>query len=474
MTCVGCQNRIKKALYNTVGIVEANVSFAKATAEVTYDPKAISSRDVRNVIVNLDYQVVEKRNGSNGAADAENAKGPNTIGLLAIIVILYYIVSGLNLTGAIPLAETSMSFGMLFVIGLLTSVHCVAMCGGINLSQCLTATGRSPVKASALYNLGRVISYTVVGFLVGALGRVVTFDGAFKGVVQIIAGVFMVIMGLNILQIFPWLRRLMPRMPRFIADRIDRGKRKSKSNFVIGLLNGLMPCGPLQAMQIYALSTGSPVEGALSMMLFGLGTVPLMFGFGAFSSLLSRRFTKKMMTAGAILVTVLGMTMFRQGANLSGINLGGIIGNSSGTDKYQIEDGVLVVESTLSASGYPKITVQRGLPVRWKIDAPQGSINGCNRTFYISEYDVEHTFRVGENVVEFTPDRTGTFRYTCWMGMISGTIIVVDDLELSGDADPVDGSMLLAHAFIPMKITTANRLIGSVESIAARPKRQLS
>ena len=94
--------------------------------------------------------------------------------------------------------------------------------------------------------------------------------------------------------------------------------------------------------------------------------------------------------------------------------------------KVKTIDGVQVVESTLSPGRYPNITVQAGLPVKWVIYAPEGSINGCNYRILIQEYDVEYTFHTGENVIEFTPDSSGTIRYSCWMGMIQGSIFVTD------------------------------------------------
>ena len=161
-----------------------------------------------------------------------------------------------------------MGYGMLFVVGLLTSVHCIAMCGGINLSQCISQDGKCGAEGrkaalwpTFLYNLGRVISYTAVGFIVGALGSAVTFSNAMQGILKLIAGIFMVIMGVNMLGIFPWIRRLLPGMPKTLARKIDVEKGRSKRPLIVGLLNGIMPCGPLQAMQIYALSTGSPLAG---------------------------------------------------------------------------------------------------------------------------------------------------------------------------------------------------------------------
>ena len=105
------------------------------------------------------------------------------------------------------------------------------------------------------------------------------------GIFAILSGVFMVIMGLNMLNVIPWLKKINPHMPKIFGRKIQGSKGKH-GPFIVGLLNGLMPCGPLQAMQLYALGTGSFLMGAASMFVFSLGTVPLMFGFGALSSLL--------------------------------------------------------------------------------------------------------------------------------------------------------------------------------------------
>ena len=435
MTCVNCRNRIEKKLRSTAGIRSAKVSFSAGTAEVTYDTDLIALKDIAAVIRRLGYQVPtgteEKARSANRAA-----------GLLIIIASLYLLLqrSGiLNLLVPGRLADTDMSYGMLFIIGLITSVHCVAMCGGINLSQCIprgAETAGKPGRFSAfrpalLYNLGRVVSYTAVGFIVGGLGSAFNFSNALQGALKLAAGVFMVIMGINMLGIFPWFRRLNPRMPKFFADKIDRRKSGGAGPLTVGLLNGLMPCGPLQAMQIYALSTGSPFAGALSMFLFSLGTVPLMFGLGALSSALGKKFTRRAMTAGAVLVVVLGLSMLSQGWSLSGFSLprpasdnpGAQAGAASGA---KIENGVQVVESTLSSGGYPSITVRAGTPVRWIIDAPEGSLNGCNYRIFIPEYEIEYQFKTGKNIIEFTPAQAGNFPYSCWMGMIQSSINVVE------------------------------------------------
>jgi sulfite exporter TauE/SafE/copper chaperone CopZ len=428
MTCANCEKRIDRALSKLSGVVGVSVSYSAGTADVEYCPDVVSVQEIRQTIENLHYTVLPDKGSSNLARSA---------GFIAIILALFWFLDHfgiLNLLVPGQLANSKAGYGMLFVIGLLTSVHCVAMCGGINLSQCLPGGNVSGGKGAAfrparlaqsalLYNLGRVISYTAVGLILGAVGWLI--DGGdslgislvLQGVLKLLAGAVMVVMGINLLGIFPALRRFTLRLPK-----LNLG---SKSPLVVGMLNGLMPCGPLQAMQIVALASGNPLTGALSMLLFSLGTVPLMLGLGSLVAALGKKFTRTVMTVGAVLVVVLGLAMFSQGWSLSGIQMSGF-GASSQSSGVTMLDGVQVVNSTLQSGSYPNITVGVGTPVKWIINAPEGSINGCNGRMLIREYGIEYSFVPGENVIEFTPMSAGRFQYTCWMGMIRGTITVTE------------------------------------------------
>ncbi|MDD3174145.1 MAG: sulfite exporter TauE/SafE family protein, partial [Herbinix sp.] len=170
----------------------------------------------------------------------------------------------------------------------------------------------------------------------------------------------------------------------------------------------------------------------LSMFLFSIGTVPLMFAFGALSSLLSKKFTSKMMTASAVLVVVLGIFMFNNGMGSSGIILPGFSTTTSiakAANIASIEDNVQVVTSGLSSGQYEAIVVQKGIPVKWTIQAEEGEINGCNGSIIVQKYGIQKELKVGDNVIEFTPTESGTVPYSCWMGMIRSKITVVDDLS---------------------------------------------
>jgi len=528
MTCVNCQNRIEKKLRETPGVQDATVDYNTGIADIYYDTAKTSFEEISAAIESLGYKAL--KNNKNTVIQI--------IGTLVIIFVLFMLLRAFGtskLAAAFPLAREGMGYGMLLLIGLFTSVHCIAMCGGINLSQtlqrnadsvptnlttedCYPATPdsleshrgiissialklqaisegdsstpcNSVVKntnsaymllPSIFYNGGRLVSYTAVGVLVGALGSVITLSGHFQGAVQLAAGVFMLIMGINMLGLFPALRRFSPRMPKIFAAKID-GQKTGRGPLLVGLLNGLMPCGPLQAMQLYALSTGSPIRGGVSMFLFCAGTIPLMFALGAASSALSgakgRAFSRYVMQAGAVLVTALGLVMFSNGWSLSGFpnpldraasskfvsaqaNTGAIISNA--------QNGVQIVNSTLQPGRYPAITVQQGIPVRWIINAPPGSINGCNNRMIISEYGIQYTFKQGDNVIEFFPERAGRFRYTCWMAMIQSTITVLAEGESAANLKKPDITPKPAGVRIPTDTIAVAQITDNTQAAAIR------
>jgi len=464
MSCASCEMRIENALKKLDGVMEAKAIFSSSNVYITYDANTVGLEQIIETIEKLNYTVKNKRGYA--AAPKTNTKKSaddkmtinQLLGIGIILIALYVIIKNTVGFNFVPEINQSMGYGILFFVGLLTSLHCIAMCGGINLSQCVSykidkeKSGKlSQLKPSLLYNSGRVISYTVIGGIVGALGSGISFSGAAKGAVAIVCGVFMVIMGLNMLNIFPWLRKLNPRMPKVFGNKIHNSNGKH-GPFYVGLLNGLMPCGPLQAMQIYALGTGSFAAGALSMFVFSIGTVPLMFGLGAVSSILSGKFTHKMMKVSAVLVIVLGVVMANRGMALSGFSLPSVpFGRSSstqGSNIATIQNGVQIVTTKLQSGRYEPITVQKGIPVKWTIKAQKGDINGCNNEIVIPEFNKSKKLEPGDNIIEFTPTETGTYAYSCWMGMIRSKITVVDDIN-NVDASDSGGAIQKSDYKIP-------------------------
>ena len=443
MTCGNCELKIENTLLEKSGVHGVKADMKNSLVRVTMDKSKLRIQELVEAIEQLGYEAVIPSTDNTFEGVTKNKKEKNKsndlshlLGMAIIIVALYVIINNTIGFNFIPEIDQSMSYGILFVVGLLTSLHCIGMCGGICLSQCLKASGGEStafdgVKPSLLYNLGRVVSYTAIGGIVGGVGRVVSFSGGAKGIVAIVAGMFMILMGINMLDLFPFLKRFNIKLPSYFGRKIYNNNGKHGS-FYIGLLNGLMPCGPLQSMQLYALGTGSVAAGATSMLMFSLGTVPLMFLFGAVSSIFSKKFTKGLMKVSAVLVMFLGFIMLSRGMSLSGI---AAVSSPVKGNIAALENGIQRVSIDLEPNRYSPIIVQQGVPVRFTINADAESLNGCNNAIVISKYGIQKKLEVGENIIEFTPDKEGDVPYSCWMGMIRSNIKVVSDIAQISSAE---------------------------------------
>jgi sulfite exporter TauE/SafE len=308
---------------------------------------------------------------------------------------------------------------IVFVTGLLTSLHCIGMCSGFVISYAANSKGVTP---HLCYNASRMLSYVALGALLGLVGSVFTFNDQMRSTLAIVAGLFMVTYGLSMF--FPKLRRFVT------LPGLDVDKHAKKSPVLFGLMNGLMPCGPLQAMLIYAAGTGSAIDGGLTMLVFGLGTVPLMFLMGTVVSMASMKWTHKIVKFSAVLVMVLGIIMLGRGLLLNGIALP-FVTTASGASvisgqSAQASGGFQEINMTVTRNGWvpDSFVVEKGIPVRWNIHVEE--LTSCNKGIKAPSLGINYMFQGnGETkTFEFTPTQTGTIYFTCWMGMIPGQIEV--------------------------------------------------
>ena len=413
MFCEHCETRIRKALLSLPGVEGTEASFEKESAVITCSGEMVSDSVLQKCIEDAGYEMVPEDNNS-----------LQSLSIIVILMAIWAIARHMGWTrvfNLFPRIETSLSQGALFVTGLLTGVHCIAMCGGINLTQSVlsSSTKARLFQSNLLYQAGRVLSYTVIGAAAGGIGKVLALSGRGKGIIEIIAGCAIIIMAVNMLGGFKPLRRfhftLSAKIYSGFSERI-----KANSSFVIGLLNGLMPCGPLQSMQIYALSAGSAPRGALSMLVFSLGTVPLMLGFGLVSGRLNRKYTQVMLKVSALLIFVMGLNMVGNGFSLSGVSVSRV--NSARAVTGMQSDGIQILRTEIDYGSYPAVKVKAGVPVRWSIIVPEEKLNGCNGEILIPALDVDLVLHAGENILEFTAGEPGVIPYSCWMGMIRSTI----------------------------------------------------
>jgi len=431
MTCNSCEGKVEKAVKKLSGVLNSIAKYSTQEVIVQYDSDLCDMKKIKESIKAAGYSV----------ENTSNYKFAGIFIIVAAIILIGNSTAGFDMNAKLNGA----SYLVLFIVGLLTSIHCVGMCGGIMLSQSISTENTNRFQAilpAILYNAGRVVSYTIIGGIVGALGSVLSLTLNMKAGLQIFAAVFMVIMGLNMAG-FSMFRKLNLTLPCPTCSI----KKKPKSPFIVGILNGLMPCGPLQTMQLYALGTGSAINGALSMFLFSLGTVPLMLTFGAVTGLLSKGYTKKILKFSGFLVILLGLIMGNRGLALAGIGIPNLsqtltasISNSSQSyiSKSVLKDEVQEITMTADGKGFTPnaFYVKKNVPVKWIIKGD--ALNSCNNAIVIPSLNIQKTLKSGDNTIEFTPKDDKDINFSCWMGMIRGVIKVTDNLDSvdTSKADP--------------------------------------
>ncbi len=233
-----------------------------------------------------------------------------------------------------------LELSLAFATGLFVSLHCVSMCGGFVAAYSLRISGSQSAALSLasvfrpqilwshlLYNAGRLTTYAIIGGAMGVIGSFVAASGnmiGVQGLARILAGVFMILLGLSLGRWLPYTSLLQPawvsqfnRLSKLGKDLAAR--TMGLGTYPLGLLLGLMPCGPLYAMEINAAGTGSAGLGMLTMLAFGLGTVPTLFLLGLVSSAVGRQLPRRLFQIAALLVIVLGILTLLQGLAMNEI-----------------------------------------------------------------------------------------------------------------------------------------------------------
>ena len=213
--------------------------------------------------------------------------------------------------------ETVNIFTIISIAFLGSFGHCIGMCGGIVMAYSTIKIKPESSKVSKtiahlLYSFGRVFTYTILGALFGFLGGVVLFSNMANGILLIVAGVAMILAGLSLMGKIKFLTLI---EHTFSSSSLYKKSFKnilnSKSNvsfFLLGMLNGLLPCGFVYFFAITAASTADPLYGAFVMFIFGMSTIPAMFGVGFLTSLASATsFRNMMMSLSSVAVLLYGV-----------------------------------------------------------------------------------------------------------------------------------------------------------------------
>ena len=204
--------------------------------------------------------------------------------LFAVLFILLQKLGIIHLVGG-----GNVTYGTAFAVGIIASLStCMAVVGGLVLSMSATfAKEGDKVKPQIMFHAGRIVSFFILGGVIGAIGSAFTLNTTGTFVLGLIIAIVMLILGINLLDVFPWAKRLQPSMPKFISKRAHKVSNLSHTltPLLVGIATFFLPCGFTQSMQLYTLTTGSFLKGGLTMLSFALGTLPVLalISFSSFS-----------------------------------------------------------------------------------------------------------------------------------------------------------------------------------------------
>ncbi len=395
MSCHSCEQKVSHACLRLPGVKHVSASYQ--TGFVFLKGETLPNENqIEAVISPLGYHVVKQ------------TFPWKFIALLSVGLIAYFSVSILYGKLLFDPTQQSFSFGLVILYGLISSLHCIGMCGTISMGAVLNHKGIKPMNAVGSYQIGRLISYTLSGLILSALGSVLTISSGFKSALLLGAGIWMLILALQMAGV------LKIKLPSLSI----KPKNKTYGAFALGLMNALMPCAALQTMQIIALSTTNLWMGGAVMLVFGLVTAPSLVMMQWFASRLSAVKDKTMKMISALIVALMGVQIILQ----SPIVYTPIITiiNSFSQDKWApVIDGAQVVHLKIVDGQYrlDADTVKLNQPVKIIFDGYERSM-GCANPLILTWANVRIDIRTNPAPYVFTPTETGRLEIHCWMDMV--------------------------------------------------------
>ncbi len=300
-------------------------------------------------------------------------------------------------------------------------------------------TRRQKFRPLLQFNVGRLISYFVLGGIVGLIGQSITLSPKMTGFLNIFIAFVMLSVALSILKILPK-NAFGFRPPKALSHWIhDLAENKHPlAPLALGAMTFFLPCGFTQSLQLVALASGSFWTGAMTMFVFALGTAPALLGISALSSTVSGTFSRLFLRFAGTLVFILALFNLNSALALTGIDTSGILnaltplqsngaGNPAPSDGAppNIANGVQEVSMKAEPEGYQPnvLTVKAGIPVRWTVDGTDAA--GCESSLVIPSLNISRILDRGPNVIEFTPQQPGRLLFSCSMGMYRGYFNVI-------------------------------------------------
>lgn len=396
MSCAHCENTIKKTLLQIKGVKSVSVSHQSGLAHVKSESK-------------LDLKQMDALLGPLGYGIKKEGFDLKQLSILLTGLALFIAFQMMYGQLSFQLDPSQISISLVVIYGLVSSLHCVSMCGGLALSANLGLNNAKIKQHITHYQVGRIVSYTLTGLVLGYLGSWFEFSLSSQNTFKLMIGLWMVLLAL---QSFGFIK-----LPSFNF----RFKNASNS-LVIGLLNGLMPCGALQSIQLLALGSGNPLQGALMMLVFAITTAPALLGMQWFGLRLGKVNHKLVRAFSSFVILWMGLNMITQYPTISNAIQNIFVDK----DQAPIIDGVQRVTLTIKEGRYvlDYNTIQQDIPVELSFDHTQ--FLGCANPIVLSFLN-NQMIDVLKNPdpVIFTIDDNQTLRIHCWMDMDTINLYVI-------------------------------------------------
>lgn len=439
MHCASCEVLIEHKFKKIQGIEKVSVHHATGKAELVCSQEP--NLHVLNNLVKQDgYHVSfwDDRHEVNHELEHKN-KFKDYLqmgGMFLCVVSAYYILKQFDLVPSIGISS-HMSYGLVFLIGLFAAVStCIAVVGGLLLAVAEKfneshpeLSGIQKFRSHTYFNAGRIVGYTAFGAAVGGLGSVLTLSPQVNGYLTIVVSAVMLLLGFQLLHLFPWLRRFSPKMPKFIGHKIhDLSTKDSKgAPFVLGVSTFFLPCGFTQALQLYVLASGDWKIGALTMLVFSLGTLPALISLSAVTSFAKGTFQRHFLKCAGVVVVLLAIFNVNNGFALAGVHfdLAAVFTSNdksveASTSTSEIIEGRQIVKMTVNSYRYTpsRFTVVKGVPVEWQIDGREAV--GCGQVLVMPTLGIsKYLSSQGITTLTFTPSKIGKIPFNCSMGMMT-------------------------------------------------------
>lgn len=285
MHCASCELYVEKKISNIPGVNDVNAVLKSGKLYIKGE-KEFTAEELTKAIEENGYKVVKSVSGSTKIKWGELFK---SLIISLIIILLFFVLQRLDI---VKLASTngSITLPFIFIIGVVASLStCMAVVGGLVLSISTHFAERGKTKPLVLFHVSRIVGFFLLGGLVGLMGSVFTLNALGTLIVNFLLFFTMMVLAVNMLDIFPFTHKLQVKMPKFVGKKVMAIGENASSILmpaVLGAATFFLPCGFTQSMQMYSLTTGNFLSGAITMLVFALGTFPVL----ALVSFLSTKF----------------------------------------------------------------------------------------------------------------------------------------------------------------------------------------